>query len=126
MQLQQKEIDNLRDQLENLKSESYAKEKNIQDKLFFWENQYKIVQQECKELKDKNEDMSLKIKTVEERCQKLDKSWQSAESLLVDATAEVKVFETFFNTFFFFWSLLCSVFRSQKNKRGQARKDATN
>lgn len=53
--------------------------------------QCKIAQQECKEVIDKNVDISLELKAAEKKCHEITKSWQDAQALLVDATSEVQV-----------------------------------
>lgn len=91
VQLQQRDIDSLRQELEINKKERLAKEKEAADKILFWEYQCKSLQEECKSLRENNSDLKSKLEHVEKKCIVLDKSWQEAESALLDANAEVKV-----------------------------------
>lgn len=55
-------------------------------------------------MKVKNADMEKNLKEMNEKYHELNKLWQNAESMLVDATAEVKVMINKYKTLFYFIS----------------------
>lgn len=91
VQLQQRDIDNLREQLQHTKKENNYRDKDAEEKVTFWESQCKRTQQECKNLRDRNEDLEKELEVINVKCKDLDKMWQNAESTLIDTKAEVKV-----------------------------------
>lgn len=91
VQLQQKDIDSLREELDSLKKSRIIKDKQILDKVEFWENQYKLLQDECKNISENNSELKKEIELWKGRCGDLEKKWQVAESALLHSTTEVKV-----------------------------------
>lgn len=91
VQLQQRDIDNLREQLQHTKKENNYRDKEAEEKVIFWETQCKRTQQECKNLRERNEDLEKELEVINVKCKDLDKMWQNAESTLIDTKAEVKV-----------------------------------
>lgn len=91
VQLQQKDIDSLREELESLKKSKLTRDKQITDKVEFWENQYKLLQDECKHISEHNSELKKEIEQWRTRCGDLEKKWQIAESALLYASTEVKL-----------------------------------
>lgn len=90
MQLQQRDIDSLREELECVKREKLAKEKEAADNVQFWENKYKLLHKECLNVQEFDDSLKKELEKVKERCVDLDKLWQETKAALLDATAEVK------------------------------------
>lgn len=91
VQLQQKDIDSLREELDGLKRFRLVRDKEVKEEVEFWENKYKLLQNECRYLNEHNGELSKDIECLKGRCGDLEKLWQVAESALLDAVTEVKV-----------------------------------
>ncbi|KAF5278927.1 hypothetical protein FQR65_LT15486 [Abscondita terminalis] len=91
VQLQQRAIDNLKDQLENLKLEVHFKIRQSLETAHACESKYITSQQECKQLKQQNEDLLKDLDNINLKYVELDKQWQQSKSALLDAEAEVKI-----------------------------------
>lgn len=89
--MQQKDIDSLREELDSLKKSDTTKTKLMSEKVEFWENQYKLLRDECINISENNSELKKEIELWKGRCGDLEKKWQIAESDLLDATHEVKV-----------------------------------
>lgn len=66
-------------------------EKEAMEKMLYWENYCKTLEEECKTLRSHNEDLKEELSNLENNCIELDKKWQAADAALLDATAEAKV-----------------------------------
>lgn len=95
VQLQQKDIDSLREELEALKKSDIAKTKKITEEVEFWENQYKLLRHECINIGESNSELKKEIELWKGRCVDLEKKWQISESARLDATHAVKVVSYF-------------------------------
>lgn len=91
VQLQQKVIDNLKDQLENLKRELHCKIRQSFETAHACEGKYISLQQDYKQLKQKNENLRKELDKVIQKYLDLDKQWQQSKSALLDAEGEVKI-----------------------------------
>ncbi|KAJ8943931.1 hypothetical protein NQ314_009595 [Rhamnusium bicolor] len=91
VQLQQRDIDDLRKQLDCFKRERLEEDKKLNKTIQYWENQCKSLQQECKVLKETNEELVKDLSDAKSKCALLDVERQQAESALLDAIAEVNV-----------------------------------
>ncbi|KAF5277664.1 hypothetical protein FQA39_LY18452 [Lamprigera yunnana] len=91
VQLQQKDIDNLKDQLENLKLELHHKLRHGLESIHMWENKCLSLLQECKQLHQQNENLKKDFEDAKLKYAYLDKQWQQSNSALLDAEGEVKI-----------------------------------
>ncbi|KAI4469373.1 hamartin [Holotrichia oblita] len=91
VRMKQIDIESLNEQLEVLRKEKHCKEKEALDNAKFWDQQYKILQNECRKLKEKNEDYQKELESLRAQNVKLDSKWQDSESNLLNAITEVKI-----------------------------------
>lgn len=91
MQLQQKDIDSLREELDSMKKQRLIKEKEVTERVSFWEDRYKSLQEECKGMSEQNEHMRREVECLKGKCAEVERLWQTAQAAFLDATTEVKV-----------------------------------
>lgn len=89
--MQQKDIDSLREELDVFKKSRLARDKEVWEKVEFWENKYKFLQDECRKISENNGELKKEMDCLKGRCGDLEKLWEVAEAALLDAATEVKV-----------------------------------
>lgn len=91
MHLHQKEIDNLRSQLESFRKDRSEEDKKYITTVQYWETQCKALQVSCKEIKEQNENLERSVGELKAKCSGLEVEKQQSQSSLLDAIAEVNV-----------------------------------
>ncbi|KAK5642961.1 hypothetical protein RI129_009128 [Pyrocoelia pectoralis] len=91
VQLQQKAIDNLKEQLENSKTGLHCKLRQGLESAHIWENKYISLQEENEILKQQIENVQTISENLKSNASGLNKLWQQSQSSLLDAEAEVKI-----------------------------------
>lgn len=91
VQLQQKVIDNLKEQLENSKTGLHCKLRQGLESAHIWENKYISLQEENAILKQQIENVQTISESLKSNASGLNKLWQQSQSSLLDAEAEVKI-----------------------------------
>lgn len=122
--MQQKDIDSLREELDALKRCRLIRDKEVKDEVHFWENKYKLLQNECRYLNEHNSDLLKDIERLKGRCGDLEKLWQIAESALLDVVTEVKVVCEF-KCFYYSKNMFCTVDSERVSISGRKRKNRT-
>ncbi|KAB0797056.1 hypothetical protein PPYR_11117 [Photinus pyralis] len=91
VQLQQKVIDNLKEQLESSKSELHYKLRHGLETAHIWEEKYISMQEENRLLNQQIENEQKASDNLKSDITQLNKLWQQSQSSLLDAEAEVKI-----------------------------------
>ncbi|XP_074042761.1 tuberous sclerosis 1 protein hamartin isoform X2 [Leptinotarsa decemlineata] len=91
VQLQQKDFDDLREQLENYKKERMEEEKKFIKTIHYWENESKMILNEVKMLKVANEVLSRDLKEMQNNCAVANNKLHETQASLLDAVAEVTI-----------------------------------
>ncbi|XP_057651489.1 hamartin isoform X3 [Diorhabda carinulata] len=91
VQLQQKDLDDLRAQIEICKKDWLMEDKKLNKTIKYWENQYKSVQDECKILQANNESLLKDISDYKTRNASLETQLLDVQADLFEAFAELNV-----------------------------------
>ncbi|CAH1170194.1 unnamed protein product [Phaedon cochleariae] len=91
VQLQQRDLEDLRDQLEYYKRERMQEDKKLNKTIQYWENQCKEIQEELKSMKETNENMLKDLNDAKSRCAMSDSKLLEAQAELLNAIAEVNI-----------------------------------
>ncbi|XP_022905445.1 hamartin [Onthophagus taurus] len=91
VQIKQKDIDNLTEEMEDLKRKHISKEKDAQYNVTFWEQKFKSLSLVHSKLKEEHEELEKKLISTKDQLIAIDLKWQSAESDLISTMTEVKI-----------------------------------
>ncbi|XP_050300814.1 hamartin isoform X1 [Anthonomus grandis grandis] len=91
VQLEQKEIDDLRKQLEDDRKQSLTFQKELTNTVDYLQDKCKKLTDENARLKDLNKNLELDLTSYQSKCCSIDKERQEAQATLLDALAEGKI-----------------------------------
>nr|CAI5859943.1 unnamed protein product [Callosobruchus analis] len=91
VQLQEKYLDDLRGQLEKFKSDRLEEELKWNRTIQYWEEQCKILQEECKSLRTANESLVRDFVELKKQCATSDSKLTQLQADLMDAIGEVNM-----------------------------------
>ncbi|CAG9857248.1 unnamed protein product [Phyllotreta striolata] len=91
VQLQQKDIDDLRGELDSFKRDKSSEDKKLNRTIQYWESQCKIIQADYKSLEEKNELLRKELTDYKERYAQMEAKLAEAQSELFEALADVNI-----------------------------------
>ncbi|XP_060535653.1 hamartin isoform X1 [Cylas formicarius] len=91
VQLKQKDIDDLRKQMEDYRADDLDERAKLSSTIQYWEDKFKALQDEYIITKRSYNQLQKDLKETKEQCTALDKEKQDALASLMDAIAEVNV-----------------------------------